>query len=166
MDINEIFKNLGMMIHEQGDVIGKPKPYWLDFLRCEQTTCNLSLVTSQGKITASSSFWPFWNQKHSLQQNINLWLYLKQISFLALSGWNDQFHLFQKPQISSGLLLLSSWKAPCNIILAYFQDLWFSSYPNLIVITRTFWEMCTIYNCTCYLTYWIRGNGLPFAHSF
>lgn len=24
MDINEIFKDLGMMIHEQGDVIGKP----------------------------------------------------------------------------------------------------------------------------------------------
>lgn len=23
MDINEIFKDLGMMIHEQGDVIGK-----------------------------------------------------------------------------------------------------------------------------------------------
>lgn len=25
MDINEIFKDLGMMIHEQGDVIGKPR---------------------------------------------------------------------------------------------------------------------------------------------
>ena len=36
MDINEIFKDLGMMIHEQGDVIGKP--YMWNFMRWKQAT--------------------------------------------------------------------------------------------------------------------------------
>lgn len=44
MDINEIFKDLGMMIHEQGDVIGKP--YSLDFMRQKEATCSLPVVTS------------------------------------------------------------------------------------------------------------------------
>lgn len=35
MDINEIFKDLGMMIHEQGDVIGKSNSNitWIFFVR-------------------------------------------------------------------------------------------------------------------------------------
>ena len=57
MDINEIFKDLGMMIHEQGDVIGKP--YSLDFMRQKQATCSLPVVTSQARVAPSSlSFSP------------------------------------------------------------------------------------------------------------
>lgn len=35
MDINEIFKDLGMMIHEQGDVIGKSNSNitWIFFIQ-------------------------------------------------------------------------------------------------------------------------------------
>lgn len=53
MDINEIFKDLGMMIHEQGDMIGKP--YGLDFMSVsKQATYNLPVVTSQTRVTVPS----------------------------------------------------------------------------------------------------------------
>ncbi|XP_059886406.1 syntaxin-7 [Delphinus delphis] len=52
MDINEIFKDLGMMIHEQGDVIGKP--YSFGFMRQKEATCSLPVVTSQARVAPSS----------------------------------------------------------------------------------------------------------------
>lgn len=51
MDINEIFKDLGMMIHEQGDVIGKP---------------NSNIIW---KVTSCREQWFCW--KNSSSQNVN-----------------------------------------------------------------------------------------------
>lgn len=84
MDINEIFKDLGMMIHEQGDMIGKP--YGLDFMRCEQATYIRSTCRdlSDKSYCSLFAFWSLWNQKQSLQQTKHHpWYHLKQILFLA-----------------------------------------------------------------------------------
>ena len=65
MDINEIFKDLGMMIHEQGDVIGKLCSLY--FVRRKQAPCRLPAAASQARVTPSSlSFGPPTDKTSSL----------------------------------------------------------------------------------------------------
>uniref|UniRef100_A0A8B9YAK8 Syntaxin-7 n=1 Tax=Bos mutus grunniens TaxID=30521 RepID=A0A8B9YAK8_BOSMU len=116
MDINEIFKDLGMMIHEQGDVIVGSS--WSQNHR----VCNRQ-STTLGIIENRSHFW------------------------LLLVEMTDFMYL-RSPKFNQVLLLLTSWKVPCNIILAHSQDLWFLSYPILILITPRLWGKCLFIMCT------------------
>lgn len=131
MDINEIFKDLGMMIHEQGDVIGKP--YMWNFMRWKQAICSFPVVASQARVTyLLFPLWVFLESKvPCLQQTKHHpWHYMKQINFWLLLVEVTNFMYLRSPKFNQGLLLLRSWKVPCSIMLAHSQDLWFLSYPQ------------------------------------